>query len=79
MKKSFLHSFLFAFLFILSMCACFYVNVTAFQKVSKGEVVDTEQQENQELSEKTDVSLIEVEFLKKIIKQGASKLPSTDI
>lgn len=78
MKKSFLHSILFAFLFALSLCACLYVNLSSIETVSKGEVVDTEQQEMKESNQNTDVSLIEVEFLKKIIKQGVSKLP-TDI
>ena len=81
MKKSFIRSILFAFLFALSICACLYVNVSAINTVSSGEEVDTEQTtEYAKDEQKTDVSLIEVELLKKIIQQGASKLPtSSDI
>lgn len=79
MKKSFIRSMLFAFLLVLSVCACLYVNLTAVNTVSSGESVDTEQSEYPQDTEETDVSIIEVELLKKIIQQGASKLPTSDI
>lgn len=79
MKKSFIRSILFAFLFALSVCACLYVNITAVNTVSSGEAVDTECCDFPKNTEETDVSIIEVEFLKKIIQQGASKLPTSDI
>ena len=79
MKKSFIRSMLFACLFALSIGACLYVNLTAVNTVSSGESVDTEQYDYPQDTEETDVSIIEVEFLKKIIQQGASNLPTSDI
>ena len=80
MKKSFIRSILFAFLLALSVCACLYVNISAVNTVSSGEEVDTEQKTDYpQDEEKTDVSIIEVELLKKIINQGASKLPTSNI
>jgi hypothetical protein len=78
MKKSFVRSILFAFLFALSVSAYLYVNLSVVNKVSSGESVDTEQNDYREDAEKTDVSIIEVELLKKIIQQGASNLPTSD-
>lgn len=79
MKKSFIRSIFFALLFALSVCACLYVNLTAVNTVSSGDSVDTEQYSNPQETEETDVSIIEVELLKKIIRQGASKLPTSNI
>ncbi|MFK7948431.1 MAG: hypothetical protein AB8G11_12645 [Saprospiraceae bacterium] len=79
MKKSFIRSILFAFLLALSVCACLYVNLSAVNTVSSGESVDTEQNDYLQDTEETDVSIIEVELLKKIIQQGASNLPTSDI
>lgn len=79
MKKSFIRSILFACLFALSASACLYVNLTAVNAVSSGNSVDTEQNDYPQDTKETDVSIIEVELLKKIIQQGASKLPTSDI
>ena len=54
------------------------MNLSVVNKVSSGESVDTEQNDYREDAEKTDVSIIEVELLKKIIQQGASNLPTSD-
>lgn len=70
---------LFAFLFVLSLSACLYVNLTVVDTVSSSEADNTEQYDYPKGDEETDASIIEVEFLKKLIKQGASKLPTPDI
>ena len=79
MKKSFVRYMLFAFLFVLSLGACLYVNLTAVDTVSSSDADNTEQYDYPKGDEEADASIIEVEFLKKLIKQGASKLPTPDI
>ncbi len=78
MKKSILHTLLFASLLALSLCAHLYVNVSAIQTNSKTAKDKIEKKVLQE-TEETTVILPEVEVLKKLIKQGASKLPTPNI
>ena len=79
MKKSNVRSILFAFLFVLSLSACLYVNLAALNTVSSSDTDKAEQYDYPKGDEETDASIIEVELLKKLIEQGASKLPTPDI
>jgi hypothetical protein len=71
MKKSILHFTTFIALFVLSVSAYLYVNLDGANHSLNEKDVKKEQLQE----EKTDATLKEVEVLKKLIHQGATRLP----
>lgn len=78
MKKLIKQSLILVFLLMLSVSAFLYVNVSAVESVSDKDDVKLEEQRMEENTEK-DITFIEVEFLKRLIRQGASRIPFSNI
>jgi hypothetical protein len=78
MKNLIKQSFILVFLLILSLSAFLYVNVSAIESVSDKDDVRLEEQRMEENTEK-DITFIEVEFLKRLIRQGVSCIPFSNI
>lgn len=78
MKKLIKQSLILIFLLTISVSAFLYVNVSTVDSVSDKDDVKMEEQRMEENTEE-DITFIEVEFLKKLIRQGASRIPFSNI
>lgn len=78
MKKMVKQSLILGCLLILSVSAFLYVNVSTIESVSNKDDVRLEEQRMEENTEK-DITFIEVEFLKRLIRQGVSRIPYSNI
>lgn len=78
MKKLIKQGLILVFLLMLSFSAFLYVNVSDVKSVSNKDDVKLEEQRMEENTEK-DITFIEVEFLKRLIRQGASRVPFSNI
>jgi hypothetical protein len=73
MKKSTLQTIVISFLLVLSFSAYLYVNTNAEFQISDSEM--SQEEEIIEENTETEITLIEAEFLKKLVKKVASNLP----
>jgi|GEM_PF-1888470 hypothetical protein len=78
MKKLINQSLILVCLLILSVSAFLYVNVSTIESVSDKDNVRLEEQRMEESAEE-DITFMEVEFLKRLIRQGASRIPFSNI
>lgn len=77
MKKSTLKAILISFLLMLSLSAYLYVNVNTQFQISDSEMSQQQQEEIVEEKTDTEITFIEAEFLKQLVKKAASSLPIT--
>lgn len=78
MKKLINQSLILVCLLILSVSAFLYVNVSTIESVSDKDDVRLEEQRMEESTEE-DITFMEVEFLKRLIHQVASRIPFSNI
>ena len=75
MKKSTIQTVIISFLLLLSLSAYLYVNTNVQFQVSDSEM--SQQEEMIEENTETEITFIEAEIFKKIVKKVASNLPTT--
>ncbi len=78
MKKSTIQTVIISFLLVLSLSAYLYVNTNTQFQISDSETSQQEEIINDENTE-TEITFIEAELLKKIVKKAASTLPITNL